>query len=228
MKSAILAFLPALLLSAATSHAQPAAQQPLLPMAQARNYVCTDGNLVVLSHDAASGILRGIRGGEEFTLQEQVGRSKARRFVNDSDTVILAGNVALLRRGKDVRQRCTGLPAAPVAGTVWGTITKLDRMALVPGTRAKVLLVDAARADAPAIELGSFQITTSGNQVPLWFVIDYDAERTRHPASPRLQARIETPKGQLMYITDTANMIPNDGTAAPSPIDLQLVRTGSQ
>ena len=81
--------------------------------------------------------------------------------------------------------------------------------------------------DAPAIELGSTLIETAGNQVPLNFLLTYDPARTVHPARPLLQARIETAKGELMYITDTANPIPND-EAAPSPIELKLVRTGGQ
>lgn len=202
-------------------------QQPVLPLRSAKEFVCGDGQLVTLEHDKAAGILRGVRSGEVFTLQEQVGYTPA-RFVTGSDSVIMDGDVAKLRRGQAIaEQTCNRVPAELAAGTVWGTITKLDRMALPAGTRAKVLLVDGARMDAPAIELGSMLIETSGNQVPLHFLVSYDPARTAAPARPLLQARIETAKGELMYITDTANTIPNEGPA-PSPIALTLVRTGGQ
>lgn len=202
-------------------------QQPVLPLRDHKEFICSDGLLVSLEHDAAAGILRGVRGGETFTLQEQVGYTPS-RFVTGSDSVILDGNVAKLRRGKAIaEQTCNRVPAVPVAGTIWGTVTKLDRMALPAGTRVKVLLVDGARMDAPAIELGSTMLETSGNQVPLHFLVTYDPARTAAPARPLLQARIETAKGELMYITDTANIMPNDGPA-PSPVELTLVRTGGQ
>lgn len=205
----------------------PAEQTPVLPLRAAQDFICEDGYLVTLDHDKPAGILRGVRAGEVFTLQEQVGYTPP-RFVTGSDSVELGADIAKLRRGRKVaEQSCRRLPAQPVAGTVWGTLTTFDRMALPPGTRAKVLLVDGARMDAPAVELGSTRIKTTGNQVPLWFVVTYDPDRATQPARPLLQARIETEKGQLIYITDTANGIPTDGPA-PSPIELRLVRTGGQ
>ena len=202
-------------------------QQPVLPLRGAQEFICGDGQLVSVEHDHTAGILRAVRGGEVFTLQEQVGYTPS-RFVTGSDLVVIDGDVARLRRGRNVaEQTCRRVPAAPQAGTVWGTLVKLDRMGLPPGTRAKVLLVDGARMDAPAVELGSTVLTTAGNQVPLHFLITYDPARAVAPAHLLLQARIETAKGQLMYITDTANGIPNDA-AAPSPIELKLVRTSGQ
>ena len=215
---------------ATTATSQPAQQAPVLPLANAASYICNDGHLVTTDRDQPAGILRVVRGGETHVLQEQVGYTPP-RFVQNSVRVDLGEETATITLGvtrkSPVVASCARVPAAPVAGTVWGTLTKLDRMALREGTRAKVLLVDAARADAPAIELGSTLITTAGNQVPLQFLIRYDPARVAPPASPRLQARIETAAGELMYITDTANMIPTDGPA-PSPIELMLVRTGRQ
>jgi putative lipoprotein len=221
----------ALLALAATAQAQePTQQAPVLPLVNAVPFICTDGQFVTIDRDEAAGVLRVIRGGESLVLQEQIGR-KPPRFVRDSSGVDLDGDTATIIRGFGDRARpiatCTRVPAAPVAGTVWGTITKLDRMALPSGTRAKVLLVDGARMDAPAVELGSFAISTLGNQVPLHFLISYDPARTAAPASPLLQARIEDADGKLLYITDTANPIPNTGPA-PSPIELRLIRTGGQ
>jgi putative lipoprotein len=202
------------------------ADPSLLPMRNAMEFICGDGQLVVLERDEPAGLIRGIRGGETFTLFEQVGY-KPPRFVSGSDSVDLDGDVAKLRRGKTARQTCQRIPSEPTAGVVWGTLSKLDRMALPAGTKAKVLVVDGARMDAPAIELGSAIITTTGNQVPLNFLVRFDAARAAPPAKPMLQARIETAGGKLMYITDSANMLPTE-SAPPAPIELKLVRTDSQ
>ena len=208
----------------------PADQAPVLPLNNAASYICDDGHLVTTDRDQAAGILRVIRAGETYVLQEQVGYTPP-RFVRNSTRVDLTEEKASITLGVTNRSpvvaSCARVPAAPVAGTVWGTLTKLDRMGLPPGTRAKVLLVDGARMDAPAVELGSTTLTTTGNQVPLNFILSYDPARTAAPASPLLQARIETAKGELLYITDTANTIPNEG-AAPSPIELTLVRASGK
>ncbi len=204
----------------------PPADPSLLPMRNAMEFVCGDGQLVVLERDDPAGLIRGVRAGETFTLFRQLGYNPP-RYVNGSDSVDLDEDVAQLRRGKSARQSCQRIPAQPTPGVVWGTITKLDRMALPAGTRAKVLVVDGARMDAPAVELGSTAITTSGNQVPLHYLVKFDPARTAGPAKPMLQARIETAKGQLMYVSDTVNALPNE-TAPASPIELRLVRTGGQ
>lgn len=204
----------------------PPADPALLPMRNALEFVCGDGQLVVFERDDAAGLIRGVRAGETFTLFRQLGYNPP-RYVNGSDSVDLREETAELRRGKRARQSCQRVPAQPTPGVVWGTLTKLDRMALPEGTRAKVLVVDGARMDAPAVELGSALITTSGNQVPLHYLVKFDAARTAGPARPMLQARIETAKGELMYVTDTVNALPNE-TAPPSPIELKLVRTGGQ
>lgn len=195
-------------------------------MRNALEFICGDGQLVVFERDDAAGLIRGIRAGETFTLFRQLGYEPP-RYVSGSDSVDLGEDTAQLRRGKRARQSCQRIPTQPTAGAVWGTLTKLDRMALPEGTRAKVLVVDGARMDAPAVELGSALITTTGNQVPLHYLVKFDSTRTAAPAKPMLQARIETAKGELMYITDTVNALPNEA-APPSPIELRLVRTGGQ
>lgn len=215
MKRILLSFL--LLASAA------GAQEP--PAPASGSYVCGDGNLLELQQDAIAGVLEGRRAGESFTLQQQVTRGP-QRFVNGPDSIVRTGDTLLLRRAGNVRLTCERIPPAATAGVLWGTLSKLDRMALPQGTRAKVLLVDAARADAPAIEIGSMDIRTTDNQAPFWFLIRYDPARLLAPARPQLEARIQTARGELLYITDTANPLAGDGTAPPSPIELQLVRAG--
>lgn len=204
----------------------PPADPSLLPMTNAMEFVCGDGQIIMLQRDDAAGLVRGIRGGETFTLFRQLGYTPP-RYVSGSDTVELGETQALLRRGRATRQICQRIPSEPTPGVVWGTLSKPDRMALPPGTRAKVLLVDGARTDAPAVELGSAAIKTTGNQIPLNFLLRFDSARTAQPARPMLQARIEDSKGRLLYVTDTVNALPNE-TAPASPIELKLVASGTR
>ncbi len=195
-------------------------------MRSALQFVCGDGQLVLFERDDAAGLIRGIRAGETFTLFRQLGYNPP-RYVTGSDSVDLGEETAQLRRGKMARQTCQRIPAQPAPGVVWGTLTKLDRASLPAGTRAKVLVVDGARMDAPAVELGSTAIKTTGNQVPLNFLVRFDPARTANPARPMLQARIEDTKGRLLYVTDPVSTLPNE-TAPPSPIELRLGRAGGQ
>jgi len=196
-----------------------------LPTPASGDFICVDGNLLQLRQDAVAGILQGTRAGESFTLQQQVTRG-SQRFVNGPDSIQLNGDSLRLRRAGNVRQTCERVPAAPVAGIVWGTVTKRDRMALPEGTRLKVLLVDAARADAPALEIASMEIRSTGNQAPYWFLIRYDPARAVQPARPALLARVQAANGALFYATDQAHPLPDDGAAFPSPVELPLARAG--
>jgi uncharacterized lipoprotein YbaY len=210
----------------AGSAPKPAAVPPLVDAAAA-SFICDDGQAVKTERDPALGVMRVTRGSDVLLLQEQVGVQPP-RYVTGSDTLVFAENRVLLQRGKELRAACDAIPVAPTNGLLWGTLTKLDRMALVPGTRAKVLLVDAARADAPAVEIASTSLTTRGNQVPLHFRIAYPPERVSpRPMTYRLQARIESPDGQLMYITDTATFV-LEAPAPQPPVELGLVRTSGQ
>lgn len=226
MKSILIGGLAMLLAGCAVQSTTAPVAAEMVPVLGPRAFVCTDGQMVTLDHDRPAGVMRASRGGENFVLQEQVGVSPP-RFVTGADTLIFAENEIFLQRGKAVRQTCTRLPPAPEPGAIWGTLAKMDRMALVPGSRAKVLLVDAARADAPAIEIASTRITTGGNQVPLHFLIRYPADRVvPRPMTYRLEARIERPDGALQFITDTAVFV-LESDAPPPPVALMLVRTGA-
>ncbi len=210
---------------AAGSPAVPAGEVPaVLPLRAPDTLICANGDMATIDHDQAAGIMRAVFGGQLLALQEQVGHKPA-RFVTGSDTLEVDGDMVHLSRGKEERLTCQKVPEAPVSGTMWGTLAKLDRMALPAGTRAKVLLVDAARADAPSVEIASTILTTTGNQVPLHFILTYDPEKIGPQARPMLQARFETLGGQLLYITDTANPVLEDGQPQP-PVDLTLVRAG--
>ena len=193
-----------------------------------QRFVCSDGRLVEIRVDAPAGVAIVVRDGAETLFQAEAGRRPA-RFVSGTTTLALArGEARFSRLGRPLA-RCAELPAAPVRGVLTGTLMKLDRMALPEGTRAKVMLVDAARADAPAVEAAAAEIVTAGNQVPLHFLIRYDPDRvTPRGRTWRLSARVTAPDGRLLYVTDQARFL-LEGRDAEPPVELLLVpvRRGS-
>lgn len=184
-------------------------------------FICGDGNLLGLSRDRAAGVLRGTRAGDGFTLHQQVIRGGVERFVNGPDSIVLAGDTAWLTRGREVRVSCARVPAAPTPGILWGTIDT-GSIAVPPGSRLKVLLVDAARADAPAVEIASTTLQTTDTHGPFWYLLRYDAARADAPAQAALEARLQPAKSPTLHVSEAPTPIPADGRPAASPIRLSV------
>ena len=105
------------------------------------------------------------------------------------------------------------VPPPAATGTVTGTVTKLDRMALPAGAVVTIRLQDVSRADAPAIVLAEQVITTSGEQMPLPFTLNYDPAAIDERFTYQVHVRVEL-DGQLLYITKTSHPVITRG--APS------------
>ena len=107
------------------------------------------------------------------------------------------------------------LQALPAyAAILEGEAVYRERIMPPPDAVLVVSLQDTARADAPAIELGSVRIRLAGGPPYRWR-LEYDERLTGAPAHPVLRGRIETPAG-LWMTTDT--MMP---AFTPAPV-LQL------
>lgn len=233
MRSILAAGLMACATAAAAQEAPTPPAVPVLPLTAPMAFICSDGRLLTLDIDGPAGVARLVRDGELQVLQEQVGRVP-RRFVTGSVSLDLdeaAGTLAVrLGSGRraEPQSQCRRRPDQPMPGVIWGTLIKRDRRALPTGTRARVFLVDAARQDAPAIEIASTTLVTRGNQVPLHFRIDVPPERVSpKPMTYRLQARFEAPgssaaRARLTHVTDTAVFVLDEGPAQ-APVELELV-----
>lgn len=90
------------------------------------------------------------------------------------------------------------------ASKVTGDVTKLDRMALPPGTLITVELRDTSLADAPAITISTDEIELDGNQLPVPYVLEYDEDEIVENHTYTVFSRVTDPDGTLIYITDTA------------------------
>lgn len=108
------------------------------------------------------------------------------------------------------------------AGTLTGTATIRERIALPPDAVFEAVLIDIARADAPARELGRMRLQPAG-QSPFRFSISY-REGDITPRG-RYSVRATVRQGErLLFTNDTITPVL---TGAPSqPLNLQLVQVG--
>lgn len=98
----------------------------------------------------------------------------------------------------------------PQFGTVTGTVSYLQRIALVPNAVVQVELEDVSRADAPAFVLASQQIITGERQVPIPFSLTYDAASIDPRGRYNVRARIFI-DGALRWISDTSTSVITNG-----------------
>ncbi len=85
-------------------------------------------------------------------------------------------------------------------GRISGTVTYRERIALPVGSMVEVELRDMSRADAQGTTVGHQRITTEGENVPLSFVLSYDASSIDPSHTYVLFARI-TVDGTIRWVT---------------------------
>lgn len=90
--------------------------------------------------------------------------------------------------------------AAAWAGTLEGTATYRERVALPPGAVFEAVLQDVSRADAPAKELGRAKIDPAG-QPPFRFEIAYDDADVQPRRRYAVRATVRHQDG-LLFTTD--------------------------
>ncbi len=111
-----------------------------------------------------------------------------------------------------------------VSGTLSGTVTYRERIALVPGHELTVQLLDVSLADAPSITLAETSRTVT-TQVPLAFTLDYEASDVESRHRYVLRATLHDPAGNLAWTTDTAHPVLEDGQPT-SGHEIVLKRVG--
>jgi uncharacterized lipoprotein YbaY len=112
----------------------------------------------------------------------------------------------------------TAEPATPVfSGSVSGTVSYLERIALPPDAVVTVELVRVS----PAAVIAMSQFATEGRQPPFPFSIRYDPAAIDPGAVYAVQARIEA-GGQLLFATSDSYFVITQGR--PSNVDLLLQR----
>lgn len=90
--------------------------------------------------------------------------------------------------------------------TVSGYLTKMDRMALPPGSTATITLWDVSKQDVKATKINEVRYSLTGVNVPFYFTIE-KPNRLGQSVQLGLRAEIRDANGKLMYTTDTANPV---------------------
>ncbi|MEH6834744.1 MULTISPECIES: YbaY family lipoprotein [Falsihalocynthiibacter] len=104
---------------------------------------------------------------------------------------------------------------AATAGTVSGTVTYLERIALPPEATLTVRLLDVSRADAPSMELSTKVYALNG--VPQPFSLDYDDNMIDPRFTYSVDAEIEHMDEVLFRSTSAYLVITRD---APSEVEI--------
>jgi uncharacterized lipoprotein YbaY/membrane-bound inhibitor of C-type lysozyme len=115
--------------------------------------------------------------------------------------------------------------AGGVAGSVTGTVTYLQRMALPPTAVIQVQLLDVSLADAPSKVIAEDKITLGDRQVPVPFEFKFDpsAIDPKHSYSVRAKILVD---GELRFISDQSHPVLTRGN--PSKVEIVVKQTNPQ
>lgn len=114
------------------------------------------------------------------------------------------------------------LPAPAFAGTLSGTASYQERIALPPDAVFEAVLIDTARADAPAPVLGRARLQPAG-QPPFRFSIPYRNGDITPRGRYAVRATVRS-GDRLLFTTDTITPVLTGGPS--QPLNLQLVQVG--
>jgi putative lipoprotein len=117
---------------------------------------------------------------------------------------------------------CQTSTAEPTA-TVRGEATYRERIAVPPGARLEVLLLDVSRADAPSQTINGITLSDIG-QPPYRFEISYRPDQIIASHQYVVSARLMH-DGRLLFITDQAYPVITRGH--PTEVQLVLKRVGA-
>ncbi len=109
---------------------------------------------------------------------------------------------------------------------VIGELTYRERIAMAPGSTARVTVEDVSLADAASTILAEEVFEFDGQQVPISFDLDVDTADLDSRGTYSLRATISDPDGSLRFTTDTSNPV----DISQESVDLGmlvLVATGS-
>ena len=118
------------------------------------------------------------------------------------------------------------MPRPPVTGImpqmalVKGTVSKLDRRALLPDAQIVVKIADVSRADAPETVISQQKFAIGGQQLPFNFQLPVRADLMKPGTRHAIRAQIFE-AGKLSYTTDS--MVEINRQNVLSPFSLRVV-----
>lgn len=165
-------------------------------------YVCANGRAVeVLFRNSTHLAVIENEGQEIILYQSPV--ADGFRYIGGNLDIRGKGENLVFKRKSDVEVACVVKPVSAVPGTITGTTAYSTRNALPNGTVVNVELRDVSRADAPAPLIAATRIVTTGNQVPLSWLIKYDPAKIDPAMTYAVTARFTDAAGKLVYTNDT-------------------------
>lgn len=105
------------------------------------------------------------------------------------------------------------------AASISGIITYRQPVALPAGAVIAVKLADVSRADAPAITIAAQTITTTGQQVPIPFTLNYDPTAINPRCQYAVQAQILI-NGNLRWINTSRYSVITQGN--PNTVEIMV------
>ena len=193
-------------------------------LAASGRYVCADGSLAQIELLAT---------GPQLDWQGNRIRMAAApawwgfRFRGDGISVSGSGRVGYRTLKINARGApslsCLSVPSASTHGIATGQVLSRQRASLPSGSILTVELRDTALADAPAPLLARTVVKPRGNQMPLWWRLDFPEAKLGPPARPALSARITDAKGRLIWVSDTFTPLPVSATSAHAEAEIFVV-----
>lgn len=158
-------------------------------------------------------------GSQEAAFVEQLMSSSSYAF--EGSTLVLYPKVypGIMRFSK-----VTTVNPAPVelVSQIQGQLIYRERIALPAGSQISVYLYDVSRADAPAIIVSSWSQTTTGENVPIPFALNYDSNHIEVTHNYIIQAEIRDSSGLLKWRSAQAYPVLTYGAPAS---DLTIMLT---
>lgn len=108
-----------------------------------------------------------------------------------------------------------------------GTVAYRERITLTPDSRVVVTLLDVSLVDAPARVIAEREIVTSGEQVPIPFVLEFERAELQRGHRYGVRATIAAPDGRLAFSTTTAQPVLGPGDPEAPALLLQRVAAGA-
>jgi len=113
--------------------------------------------------------------------------------------------------------------SSSMAGTIQGTATYRERIALPPDAVFEAVLGDVSRADAPAQPLGRARLDPAG-QPPFKFEIQYDDAALKPGHRYTVRATVKS-QGRLLFTTDRSYPVLQGDSA---PLQMRLIKVGGR
>jgi uncharacterized lipoprotein YbaY len=190
------------------------------------DYTCEGGaKLSVYLHNESVKVLFK----DKTYLMKQTMSASGTRYSDGKVLWWSKGNGGFLQKdtpdgnGAMIVQNCeleNPLNSEPAAGTVSGTVTYLQRIALPPSAVIQVELQDVSLVDSPAKLIADEKITLGERQAPVPFELKFDATKIDANHRYAINARILV-DGRLRFINNTAYPVLPQGHPAHVELILQ-------